>query len=45
MFRYLNEQAFRFNERHDKDGGRFLKAIRSATGKRLMDNTLIAKPA
>jgi transposase-like protein len=42
---YLDEQAFRFNERHDNDGGRFLTAIRQATGKRLMYKDLIAKPA
>jgi hypothetical protein len=45
LFRYLDEQAFRFNERGDNDGGRFLKAVRSATGKRLMYRTLTAKPA
>ena len=45
LFRYLDERAFRFNERYDNDGGRVLKAIRSATGKRLMYETLIAKPA
>jgi transposase-like protein len=45
LFRYLDEQVFRFNERGDDDGGRFLKAIRSTTGKRLMYKTLIAKPA
>ncbi len=32
LFRYLDEQAFRFNERHNDDGGRFLTAIRQATG-------------
>lgn len=45
LFRYVDEEVFRFNERRDNDGGRFLKAIRSATGKRLMYKTLIAKPA
>ena len=42
---YIDEQAFRFNERHDNDGGRFLTAIRQATGKRLMYKDLITKPA
>lgn len=45
LFRYLDEEAFRFNERGGNDGSRFLKAIRSATGKRLMYKALIAKPA
>ena len=35
LFRYLDEQAFRFNERKDNDKGRFLKAIAGFIGKRL----------
>ena len=35
LFRYLDEQAFRFNERKDNDQGRFMKAIRGIFGKRL----------
>lgn len=35
LFRYLDEQAFRFNERKDNDQGRFLKAIAGMIGKRL----------
>jgi transposase-like protein len=37
LFRYLDEQAFRFNERKDADGdmGRFLKAMVGVIGKRL----------
>ncbi len=35
LFRYLDEQAFRFNERKDSDKGRFLKAIAGFIGKRL----------
>ena len=27
LFRYLDEQAFRFNERKDNDAGRFIKAV------------------
>jgi transposase-like protein len=33
LFRYLDEQAFRFNERKDNDAGRFVKALRGITGK------------
>jgi transposase-like protein len=43
LFRYLDEQAFRFNERKDNDRGRFLKAIRSFAGKRLMYRKLIGQ--
>jgi hypothetical protein len=35
LFRYLDEQSFRFNERKDNDQGRFLKAITGMIGKRL----------
>lgn len=35
LFRYLDEQSFRFNERKDNDLGRFLKAIAGIVGKRL----------
>jgi len=40
--RYLDEQAFRFNERDDKDGGRFRKVVSSVAGKRLTYAELIA---
>ena len=43
LFRYCDEQAFRFNERKDNDKGRFLKAIRSFAGKRLMYSKLIGQ--
>ena len=43
LFRYLDEQAFRFNERKDNDKGRFLKAIASFSGKRLMYSNLIGQ--
>jgi len=43
LFRYLDEQAFRFNERKDNDRGRFLKAIASFAGKRLMYRNLIGQ--
>ena len=37
LFRYLDEQAFRFNERKDEDGdkGRFLTAMFGIVGRRL----------
>ncbi len=35
LFRYLDEQAFRFNERHDDDAGRFVRAMRDVVGRRL----------
>lgn len=35
LFRYLDEQSFRFNERHDTDRGRFVTALSSILGKRL----------
>src|SRR6266403_2930790 len=43
LFRYLDEQAFRFNERKDDDKGRFLKALASFAGKRLMYRKLIGQ--
>src|SRR6266536_456392 len=41
LFRYLDEQAFRFNERKDNDAGRFIKALRGITGKGLRYAKLI----
>jgi transposase-like protein len=43
LFRYLDEQAFRFNERKDCDAGRFLKAVGGVVGKRLTYSKLIAE--
>lgn len=43
LFRYLDEQSFRFNERKDTDGGRFFKAILGVTGKRLTYRRLIGE--
>jgi hypothetical protein len=45
LFRYLDEQAFRFNERKDDDKGRFLKAMRGVVGKSLRYSQLIGKAA
>jgi hypothetical protein len=41
LFRYLDEQAFRFNERKDNDAGRFAKALRGVMGKGLRYAKLI----
>jgi hypothetical protein len=43
LFRYLDEQAFRFNERKDNDQGRFMKAIAGIFGKRLTYKNLIGQ--
>lgn len=41
LFRYLDEQAFRFNEREGNDAMRFLRAARNIVGKRLTYESLI----
>lgn len=43
LFRYLDEQAFRFNERKDNDAGRFVKAVSGVVGKGLRYAKLIGK--
>lgn len=45
LFRYLDEQAFRFNERKDKEGdkGRFLKTLAGIFGKRITYKSLIGQ--
>lgn len=43
LFRYLDEQAFRFNERGGDDQSRFLKAAKSLANRRLTYAGLIAK--
>ena len=43
LFRYLDEQAFRFNERKDDNHGRFLNVVGSVSGKRLTYKKLIGK--
>jgi transposase-like protein len=47
LFRYLDEQAFRFNERKEKEGdkGRFLKTLGGILGKRLTYKSLIGDDA
>lgn len=42
LFRYLDEQAFRFNERTNDDAGRFHLAILGIVGKRLTFDALTA---
>ncbi len=42
LFRYLDEQAFQFNERKDDDQGRFIKALAGVVGKSLKYAKLIA---
>lgn len=41
LFRYLDEQAFRFNNRQDNDAGRFVNALSTILGKRLRYDELI----
>ena len=40
LFRYLDEQAFRFNNRKDDDAGRFVSVLKSIVNKRLTYVTL-----
>lgn len=42
LFRYWDEQAFRFNERKDTDSGRFRNVLSTVSGRRLMYKDLIA---
>ncbi len=43
LFRYLDEQSFRFNERKDNDAGRFVKVVGGIIGKGLRYAKLIGK--
>ncbi len=45
LFRYLDEQAFRFNKRIGNDLYRFLEVVKSLTGKRLEYKQLIGEPS
>ncbi len=45
LFRYLDEQAFRFNSRKVTDGERFKAALRGIVGKRLTYTELTGKTA
>lgn len=43
LFRYLDEQTFRFNTRKGTDADRFVKAAAALTGRRLTYEELIGK--
>ena len=43
LFRYLDEQSFRHNERTGRDGDRFTTVVGSAFAKRLTCRTLTGK--
>ena len=43
LFRYLDEQAFRFNERSGTDGSRFAQTLRHVVGRRVTFDQLIGK--
>jgi len=43
LFRYLDEQAFRFNNRKDDDAARFVKTLESAAGRRLTYDEVTGK--
>jgi transposase-like protein len=43
LFRCLDEQSFRYNERHDTDAERFQKVLGSVVGKRLTWNNLTSQ--
>lgn len=43
LFRYLDEQSFRFNNRKGNDSARFIKAAQGITGKRLTLKQLTGK--
>jgi hypothetical protein len=43
LFRYLDEQAFRYNERKNDDGGRFHEVLNGLVGRRLTYQKLTGK--
>ena len=45
LFRYLDEQSFRFNTRKDNDQGRFMTALSQISGKRVEYKALIGQTA
>ena len=45
LHRYVEEQAFRYNERLGKDADRFVRVLRSIIGKRLTYKALTGAPA
>jgi transposase-like protein len=44
LFRYLDEQAFRFNERSGKDADRFVATLKHVTGRRVTFDQLTGRP-
>jgi transposase-like protein len=44
LFRYLDEQAFRFNERAGNDADRFARTLGAVVGKRVTYDALIGRP-
>lgn len=44
LFRYLDEQSFRFNTRKDNDQGRFMQALSQISGKRVTYEHLTGLP-
>jgi hypothetical protein len=45
LFRYVDEQSFRFNTRKGNDSDRFAQLLQQVTGKRLQYKNLIGKPS
>ncbi len=45
LFRYLDEQAFRYNNRQTNDGSRFVDVMRGVTGKRVTYQKLTGREA
>lgn len=45
LFRYVDEQVFRFNNRHDDDGGRFESVAQNVVGKRVTYKALTGADA
>ncbi|KKL14836.1 hypothetical protein LCGC14_2511670, partial [marine sediment metagenome] len=45
LFRYLDEETFRFNNRKDNDAGRFHDAVKGVAGKRLTYRKLVGQTA
>jgi hypothetical protein len=45
LFRYLDEQVFRFNKRGLNDGERFMKVIASVSGRQITYSQLTGKTA
>ena len=45
LARYLDEQIYRFNQRHLNDRGRFIEAVREIVGKRITYKELIGQAA